>query len=69
MYISTAVLAKAKAKQGLGKYKKDCVSELRFMERELSSLIIQEAPEADIQFKRIAIKCLRDSIIDMCADY
>ena len=66
---TTAELKRAKAKKGQGKYKAELVKELQFAEAELNSMIIQNAPEAEIALKRIANKCLRDAIVDLLADY
>ncbi|AIZ02923.1 hypothetical protein AVV66_gp151 [Escherichia phage vB_EcoM_VR26] len=66
---TTAELKRAKAKPGEGKHKAELVKELQFAEAELNSMIIQNAPETEIALKRIANKCLRDSIVDLLADY
>ena len=69
MSFTTAELKRAKAKIGKGKYKNELVKELQMCEAELNSMIIQDAPSEEISMKRISNKCLRDSIVNMLADY
>lgn len=66
---TTTELKRAKAKRGQGKYKTELVKELQFAEAELNSMVIQNASPSDIALKRISNKCLRDSIVDLLADY